>query len=198
MNYSHIQQITIVIHIVWFFLVFIRCVFTELQLCFGQCLKLHSLWIQALQCFSFDRQFFFLLGWFTGSCWTVRAGTDRTTTSGRIGFLAYRNGLFQDERNVLWRSYWWCQILWSFVWPWFWFILCTEWHRECIWRGSQQAVMTWNSPFIFISFELHTCLYIGFISGWNSWTIHNTFFYSPFYFLPFSTKYDDLYLRSYW
>lgn len=100
MNYSHIQQITIVIHIVWFFLVFIRCVFTELQLCFGQCLKLHSLWIQALQCFSFDRQFFFLLGWFTGSCWTVRAGTDRTTTSGRIGFLAYRNGLFQDERSM--------------------------------------------------------------------------------------------------
>lgn len=80
--------------------------------------------------------------------------------------------------DVLWRSYWWCQILWSFVWPWFWFILCTEWHRECIWRGSQQAVMTWNSPFIFILFELHTCLYIGFYLWLNPLNNRKYFFFS--------------------
>lgn len=70
------------------------------SLLFWSLSMLYNFWIQMLQCFSFDKQFFFLVGWFTGSCWTVRAGTDRTTASGRIWLIAHRNGLFQNERSM--------------------------------------------------------------------------------------------------
>ena len=74
-------------------------------------------------------------------------------------------------------------VLWSFVRPWVSFTPRTERHRECTWRKSQPAVVTWNNPFSSILFELHTHLYTGFISGWIPWTTGGTSFsfHSSFY-----------------
>ena len=101
LNYKHLPHSTntSVIHILCFLLIFIRSIFTYWSsFLFWSLSKLCNLWIRVF--LSFDKQFFFLVGWFTGSCWTVRAGTDRTTTSGRIWLIAHRNGLFQNERSM--------------------------------------------------------------------------------------------------